>query len=445
MRMRISTAISAVTGVVAGVVTGVVMGVVMGGFAAVPRIARAEQGPTVKVAVAAEREVPWTTIEAVFGKKSSRPAHRTPSPTTYTVENVLVQGTIDEAKAELSLEAEVHVLERGWVMVPLLPGTFSVSKAEMQAMDGSGSSRVALVRRDGKVALLMGAAGRYRVRLRAEGALVTERASLRLRLLEGVVSSGRASFEVRSGRLLEGRTQWHIEPCGSGCSGGSDVSGVSGALGVSGNSRNRATAVLGAEGVDLVLKPPARDEPEPAAVDAALEDLQALSVITLGGRGLTIVRVTSTPNKQGVIDVELPAGARVWKVLVGKSQKALESVASGARLRIPIDRHQAARLEIAYTFDAPRMGLRGRFHVDLPRFPVAIRRAEWMVGLPSGLSYEDVQASIATSVRCRAATDPGQELAQFSDALAQSVVYCFESPMLDPSTNYFEGRFVQAL
>lgn len=393
--------------------------------------ARAEDASKVKVSVAVEQEVPWTTIETVFGKASSRPAHKAASPTTYTVENVTVEGTVDEARAEVSLDAEVHVLERGWVLVPLLPGTFSVSKAEMQAIDGSGSSKTALVRRDGSVALLFGAAGRYRVRLRAEGAMSKMKSGLGLRFLDGIVSSGRASFEVRSARRVEGHTRWRIE------AGRGPDAGV------------RVSAVLGRDGIDLVLKPAVEGEDEDAdksaAVESSLEDLEALSVITLGGRGLTVVRLTVTPNPQGVLDVELPAGARVWRVLVGKKSRSLEAVASGARLRIPLARRRAARVEIAYTFDAPRIGLRGRFHVDLPRFPVAIRKAEWIVGLPSGLRYEDVQASIAASGRCRAAADPGRDLAQFSDALAQSVVYCFESAMLDPSPNYFEGRYLQAL
>src|SRR5581483_5245899 len=175
-----------------------------------------------------------------------------------------------------------------------------------------------------------------------------------------------------------------------------------------------------------------------AEAGAALEKLEAESVLSLGGAGVTRLTVMATPDETGELALTLPTGARLWKVYVGAAAIPIASLGKRETIRVPLKK--PARVELAYTFDAAPMGIRGRFHVELPRLPVPVRSADWHLWLPDGLQYGAPQASLAPSGACT------QSHARTRTPMTpQGTCHAFARPVLEPGRAYIEGTYDQPL
>jgi hypothetical protein len=368
-----------------------------------PSLAQAEARITIERAT-----VPWNELERLLRKEGATPPPRN-APRAYSVPSLEVAGEIDGGHAQLDLTVEVEVLGDRWTVAPLLPASLAVATASVEAPAGR---RGLLVRDPGGVSLAADGAGRYRVHLEAEGAL--ERG--RLLIAPGGLAGGRARLTIHGADGVGGRTSWRTR------------SGSDGTL--------IAEAALGPFGVDLSLAS------APASVGeagATIEDLSAVTVLSLGGSGVTRLQFQASADESAPLELALPKGARLWRVYVGGSAVAAATVLRGENLRLALKK--PARVELAFTFEAPPMGIRGRYHVELPKLPVPVRGAHWDVWLPSGLAYGAPQAAMSAAP----CSTPSPAVRPRTPITPVGTCVGFERPVLEPGRTYVEGKYDQPL
>ena len=143
----------------------------------------------------------------------------------------------------------------------------------------------------------------------------------------------------------------------------------------------------------------------------------------------------SLPGASGALEVELPRGARIWKVYVDGAAVESGGLVHGAQLRVPLRR--PGWVEFAYTFALPPLGIRGRYHTELPRFASPIRGAAWQLFLPEGLRYSEEQAALAIEGEC---TEPRARI----PLPGQGTCVAMRRPVLEGQA-YAEGSYAQAL
>ncbi len=351
--------------------------------------------------------VPWNELVGLL-RREGQPPPAPPKagvPTGWSM-TAQVGGQVGEGRARLTIDADVSVLAERWVVAPLLGAHLAVSSAQVESEEGR---RGLLVRTGDGVAFAAEGPGRYRVHLEAEGELEAGR---RLSWSPGGLAGGRARLTVLGTECVSGRSAWRIERGAAG--------------------QCVAQAALGANGLELVLDAePAREE-----VGTTLEELRALTVVSLGGSGVTrlLVRALST---DGTLAVTLPPGATLWKAYVGSVPLKLASVVQGSMVRIPL--RGAAQVELAYTFESPPMGLRGRWRVELPRLPVTVRDARWDLWLPEGLAYTETQAALSPA-SCSEAS-----LRARTPLETRGTCRGFARAVLEPGRAWAEGLYQQPL
>jgi hypothetical protein len=363
--------------------------------------ARADEKVTIEKAT-----IPWSELERLLRKEGAAPPPRL-APRAYAIPTLEVSGDVDEGRVELRLTVEVQVLADRWTLAPLLPPSLAVAHATVSGPDGK---RGLLVRDGAGVAFVGEGAGRFVVELAAEGALDGGR---RLLIAPPGLAGGRARLDLHGADSVGGRTAWRTR------------GGPAGALTVE--------AALGASGLELVL-PKSEAAREPGT---ALDDLEAITVVSLGGAGVTRLGFGASGDEHGELQVTLPAGARLWKAYVGGTPLPLNAVQRHNSVQLPLQK--PARVELAYTFEATPLGLRGRYHVELPRLPVPVRSARWELWLPDGLRYGAPQATLAPS-SC------GQGRARAKTPIVP-VGTClgFQRTVLPPGGAYIEGSYEQPL
>jgi hypothetical protein len=367
-----------------------------------PSGARTNEGVTIERAT-----VPWSELERLLRREGAPPPPRA-APRAYAVPSLEVTGEIDSARAQLEITVDVEVLADRWTIAPLLPARLSVARATVNAPDGR---RGLLVRDPGGVSLAADGPGRYHVELEAEGTLDHGR----LTVAPPGLSGGRTRLTVRGADSIGGKTGFRTSAA------------PDGAL--------LAEAALGPYGLDLQLggAPPTRSE-----AGTTVEDLEAVTVLSLGGGGVTRLLFHAGAD-DGALELALPPGARLWRVYVAGAALPAASVARGDGIRLPLKK--ASLVELAFTFDAPPLGIRGRYHLELPRLPVPVRGARWQVWLPGGLRYGAPQAALSPA-RCDGApssTRPRTPIAPVGSCFG------FERPVLEPGRAYVEGVYDQPL
>jgi hypothetical protein len=364
--------------------------------------ARAAPGVTIEKAT-----VPWSELEQLMRRESAPPRRASP-PSAYAIRTE-IDGLIEEGRVTLEVQAEVTVLEeRQWVVAPLFPPSLAIASASVEAPEGHTAL---LVRGGDGVAFAAQGRGRYRLRASAEGPLEPVPGGARLALAPPRLSGGQARIRVRGAQRIAGRTAWKVERAPSG--------------------ELLACAAMGEGGLELrVLGAEPRSE-----AGTALEELRAVTVLSLGGSGVTRLTLRAAAEEGGV-DLVLPQGARLWRAYVGGVALKLGALGSGGALRLPL--RGPAIVELAYTFDGAPLGIRGRFRVELPRLSAPVRDARWSVYLPDGLRYRETQAALAAS------TCAPEESAR-TPLSAQGLCFGFARPVLEPGCAYVEGVYEQPL
>ena len=358
--------------------------------------------------------IPWSELERLLGREGTvAPSPRAaPAPHAFAVPSAEISGTIEEGQARLTVRLEVQVLAERWTALPILPSSLAVSRAELRTPP---DRRAFLVSDGPELALVAEGAGNYRLDLDVEGPLEVTARGLRLAITPAGLASGKARLVLRDDVTVKGRTAWRTSPAPGG-----------GLL---------VEAALGAGGVELLLGGAAA---RAAEAGATLEELEALTVLSLGGSGITRIVVNATPA-DGAFEVVLPKTARLFRAYAGGVPFQPAAVVKDDRVRLPLK--GPAQVELAYTFEAPPIGIRGRYRVELPRFSVAVRQARWGVWLPEGLVYRETQAALTpvgscaegATVRARTALTP------------QGRSFCFSRAVLEPGKAYVEGSYAQAL
>ena len=135
--------------------------------------------------------------------------------------------------------------------------------------------------------------------------------------------------------------------------------------------------------------------------------------------------------------MKLPRGATLFGAWVGGRGLSVAKAQRGDEVRVPLA--GPAAVELAYTFAAEPIGIRGRYHVELPHLPVPVRGARWQVWLPSGLRYGATQASLAPAGGC---VQPAPARATLD---VQGECHAFARPVLEPGRAYVEGTYEQPL
>jgi hypothetical protein len=370
-------------------------------FALTMPSAWANEGVTIERAT-----VPWSELERLLRREGAPPPPRA-APRAYAVPSLEVTGEIDSPRAQLAITLDVEILADRWTLAPLLPARLSVARATVNSPEGR---RGLLVRDPGGVSLAADGPGRYHIELEAEGTLDHGR----LAVAPPGLSGGRTRLIVRGADSIAGRTAFRTSP------------GPDGAL--------VAEAALGPYGLDLQL---AGAPPTASEAGTTVEDLEAITVLSLGGGGVTRL-LFQAGAEDGFLELALPPGARLWRVYAAGAALPVTSVAHGETIRLPLKK--PSRIELAFTFEAPPLGIRGRYHLELPRLPVPVRGARWQVWLPSGLRYGAPQAAMSTA-RCDGAP-PGSARPRTPIAPVGSC-FGFERPVLEPGRAYVEGTYDQ--
>jgi hypothetical protein len=228
--------------------------------------------------------------------------------------------------------------------------------------------------------------------------------------LQGL-TSGRARLEVRAPGEISGRTAWKLSRIRHG---------------------TVAEGVLDAQGMELLLGESAGGR----RTAAGLSDLDAVTVVSLGGTAVTRVTVRAIPDESGVLELSLPPGAFIWKAFVGGSALRATEIAKGGRVRIPLK--GASEVELSYTLELPPMGLRGHYRVELPKLSAPVQGARWSVFLPAGLRYSEMQSAL-TAASCE---EPSRSRTPME---TEGICYGFTRAALQPSAPFVEGRYEQAM
>jgi hypothetical protein len=357
--------------------------------------------------------ISWSELERLLkreGAVAPKPSPR--APLAHSISRMEVSGEIHGARAELQVSYEVEVLAKGWTLVPLIPRNFAVSSASV-----TSSQRGILVRDAAGVSLAAKGEGQYRVEVRLEGTISADKHSLHLVLAPPGLASGHASIVLDRPGEVSGKTRWRAKDTGD-----------------FGTTHESA---LGAEGIDLVFRPASESETHEAG--AALENLRAVTIVSLGGRGTTKLTVMATPGERKIFEAVLPESAKLFRAAAGKEGFAPDKVRKGNIVRLPLT--QKSRVELAYTFETTRMGVRGEWHVDLPKLSAEAQGASWDVWLPQGLEYHSGQSSMAKKSSCTIdQVDPS-----FSSNDRAGLCFGFAMPVLAPVAPYAEGVYRQKL
>lgn len=353
--------------------------------------------------------IPWKELERLISRGEGRPAAERRAPNACSL-TMAVDGEVSADRVRLSLVIEATVLDERWVVVPLLPAQMAVASATVSDPPGG---RGLLARGPEGVAFVAQGAGAYRLEIEAEGGLELGRWGARLALAPGSLAGGRASLVIPVGQRPGGRTPWRLQPLAGG--------------------RVVAQAALGAGGLELIL---ASSELTPAEPGLTIEGLRAVTVLSLGGAGVTRLTMDASAGKAGQLVVALPRGARMWKAFSGSTPLAHQVESDGA---VRLTLKGPARVELAYTFDTPPMGIRGRYRVELPRMPVPIRDARWELWLPSGIAYKETQAALSV---CACEPHEGPARTPLSP---QGRCFGFERAVLGPGAAFIEGAYEQPL
>lgn len=328
----------------------------------------ASADPTVVIEKAT---VPWAELERLLRSQHATVVRPRPSaPLSYALGGFVVTGRVEREVARLELETEIQLLGDQWIEAPLLPGTAAIASAEVQ---GLGPGAGVITRREQVVAFIGRGPGTARIHLCFELALRAEPGGMRLSIAPLGLSAGRARLELAEDfEKVGGSTRWRI---------------VAGAPSI-------IEATLGRDGLSLLLG----DRDKGAAVAESLEELEAVSSVTLGGSGVTRVRLRATPDAKGVLELTLPEGATAWRLFVGPHAIPVAQVSDGRYLRVPL--RGDSTVELVYTFSGEGLGIRGRYRAELPRLRQPVRSAAWDLWLPSGLRYGATQASLGARPGC---------------------------------------------
>lgn len=367
------------------------------------------QGVTIERAT-----IPWNELERLLKKEGAvAPRPGPQAPLAHSISNMEVTGTVGRDRAQLHSVLEIEILGKSWVVVPLLPKYFAVSSAKVLAPE---HGRGILVRDANGVSLVAKGEGNYQISAELEGPVEHDKSELRLSLAPPGLATGRAQIKILSkAARVGGRTRWRT-------SSEDDKSTV-------------AEAALGAEGMELIVKPP-RELAPPEDAGAALEELRAVTVVSLGGRGATRISVLAKPGANKIFEATLPESAKLFKAWSDREGISPELAQRGTAVKIPLER--AARIELAYTFEASRLGVRGAWHVELPKLAVEAQGAAWDVWLPNGLDYQDTQSSMAVASSCTLGQEKG--LTKI-DVVGRC--FGFARPVLEPGVPYAEGAYRQ--
>jgi hypothetical protein len=347
----------------------------------------------------------WRQLEVLWKREGAPAPARQAPPRAYAVPSLEVTGEIDGGRAQLQITVDVEVLADRWTIVPLLPSSLAVASALVTPPDG----RRGLLVRDSTLALAADGAGHYRLELSAEGALDHGR----LTIAPNGLAGGRAKIHVHAVEAVGGKTPWRSRATAEGL---------------------LVEAALGPFGVDLRVEgaAPANE------AGATLEDLDAITVFSLGGSGVTRMQFQASADDSGTIELTLPKGARPWRIYVAGAAVPVATVTRGDVVRLVL-KHRSL-IEFAFTFEAPPMGIRGRYHLELPRLPVPVRGAHWDVWLPSGLSYGAPQAAMS-SASCNVTPPPRAR----TPITPVGTCVGLERPVLETGRAYIEGKYDQPL
>jgi hypothetical protein len=348
--------------------------------------------------------IAWSELERLLGREATQPLARPrrSAPLAYAIPKMDVRGDVEAGQTHLHFSIELQVLPDRWTLAPLFPSELSVSRAAVLTPE---DKRGLLVRTGSAIALAAEGSGTYELEIDAEGSLSLGG----LKIAPAGLTGGTAELLMRGVERLDGEG-WKIATAESG--------------------EMVANRALGLEGLSIRLPP----IPAPESAGAGLEELEAVTVVTLGGAGVTRMSVLATPDASGELLVELPANAQLWKIFVGSSVLDLPK---SSMLRVPLKKQ--ARVEIAYTFASQPLGIRGRFHVELPSLKVPVREASWELWLPGGLEYSRPQAALIP-----AACGEAHMRAHTRISLAGKC-FGFARPVLEPGRPYIEAVYDQPL
>ena len=367
-------------------------------------------GPKISVEKAT---IAWSELQRlVEADGDGRPIAPTPTPPPHAyAATAEIQGQVEGGGVTLSMELTVDVLDERWILVPVLPQQMSVASAQVQAPLGR---RGLLVRERAGVLFAADGPGRYQVSLEAEGTLEHTPRGRELTIPLQGLTGGHAQFLLGPGVTPGGRTAWRTSTSPGGLT--------------------EASSALGAGGLDLVVG----DAEAPVEADGSLDNLAALTVLSLGGSGVTRLSFHATPSATGDLEVTLPRGARLWKAFVG--ERALDPARLGTGEHLKVALKGPSQVELAYTFGFKPFGLRGHYRVELPRLGVPVRDATWQLWLPAGLQYGETQAALGALPGCDVALPRARTLLQ-----GQGECREFARPVLEPGAAYVEGAYAQPL
>jgi len=154
---------------------------------------------------------------------------------------------------------------------------------------------------------------------------------------------------------------------------------------------------------------------------AAIDQARYQTVYTRPGLALTRVVYRLRNRRKQFLQVQLPAGSRVWSAqLAGQPVKPARGSTEGTVLLPLINSPEGFELEFVYASERPALGFAGWLRAELPQPDVVESRCVWDVFLPPELEYGRPGADLALSPSNELPPPDSEDLQTLDGALAAS-------------------------
>ena len=131
-------------------------------------------------------------------------------------------------------------------------------------------------------------------------------------------------------------------------------------------------------------------------MQAIVEQARLTSVIADDGQMMTEMSLSLRSNGRQFLQLELPAGDKVWSAFV--AGQAVRPCVRDGKLLLPVESSTSGEgstpVELTYVGSAPFPRVRGNVGFVSPKFDVPLKSASWEIYLPPDYNYQSFQGTM---------------------------------------------------
>jgi type II secretory pathway pseudopilin PulG len=135
---------------------------------------------------------------------------------------------------------------------------------------------------------------------------------------------------------------------------------------------------------------------EAEVLQAIVEQARLTSVIADDGQMMTEMSLSLRSNGRQFLQLELPAGDKVWSAFV--AGQAVRPCVRDGKLLLPVESSTSGEgstpVELTYVGSAPFPRVRGNVGFVSPKFDVPLKSASWEIYLPPDYNYQSFQGTM---------------------------------------------------